>query len=224
MISKLPRWVEAGAFSLALLAGSVNAVGLLGFQHQSVSHLSGTATLLGVELLGWGEHVGHLAGILLSFMVGALVSGVLIGGTALQLGRRYSVALFLEGGLLVGAMLCLQRDLAVGHYLASAACGLQNALVTTYSGALIRTTHMTGLFTDLGIMLGLRLRGQPFDRRRAVLYLLIITAFVLGGALGALLFARMNVGALLVPGMMAVTLGLLYILLVQRKTRRGTED
>jgi hypothetical protein len=39
MISKLPRWIELGAFMLALLAGTVHTVGLLGFAHQSISHL-----------------------------------------------------------------------------------------------------------------------------------------------------------------------------------------
>ncbi|HAI90280.1 MAG TPA: DUF1275 domain-containing protein, partial [Alcanivorax sp.] len=47
MLTRLPRWVEVGAFLLAFLAGSVNAVGLLGFSHQSVSHLTGTTSLLG---------------------------------------------------------------------------------------------------------------------------------------------------------------------------------
>lgn len=47
MISKLPRWVEYGALLLAGLAGSVNAIGLLGFQHQAISHISGTMSLLG---------------------------------------------------------------------------------------------------------------------------------------------------------------------------------
>ena len=51
MISKLPRWVEYGALLLAGLAGSVNAIGLLGFQHQAISHISGTMSLLGSSLL-----------------------------------------------------------------------------------------------------------------------------------------------------------------------------
>ena len=55
MISRLPSWVEAGAFSLALMAGVVNAVGLLGFSHQAVSHLTGTSTLLGAALRGGPE-------------------------------------------------------------------------------------------------------------------------------------------------------------------------
>ncbi|HNP03001.1 MAG TPA: DUF1275 domain-containing protein, partial [Agitococcus sp.] len=41
MTQKLPAWIEIGAFILALIAGLINVVGLLGFQHQSVSHLTG---------------------------------------------------------------------------------------------------------------------------------------------------------------------------------------
>ena len=48
LLTRLPPWVEVGAFLLAFLAGSVNAVGLLGFSHQSVSHLTGTSSLLGL--------------------------------------------------------------------------------------------------------------------------------------------------------------------------------
>ena len=68
LIHSLPRWLELGAFTLALLAGIVNAVGLLGFAHQSVSHLSGTATLLGAGLLS-DTGAWHLLAILLSIFL-----------------------------------------------------------------------------------------------------------------------------------------------------------
>ena len=48
LLTRLPPWVEVGAFLLAFLAGSVNAVGLLGFSHQSVSHLTGTLFWLNI--------------------------------------------------------------------------------------------------------------------------------------------------------------------------------
>ncbi|EKF73197.1 hypothetical protein A11A3_15032 [Alcanivorax hongdengensis A-11-3] len=162
MLTRLPRWVEIGAFLLAFLAGSVNAVGLLGFSHQAVSHLTGTATLFALDLVRLdGGHSLHLLVILLSFLLGAALSGVLIDNTALKLGRHYGFSLLIEAALLFGAMLLLSHDNSMGHYLASAACGLQNAMVSTYSGSVIRTTHLSGIFTDLGTMLGNRLRGTP---------------------------------------------------------------
>ena len=47
-------------------------------------------------------------------------------------------------------------------------------MVSTYSGATIRTTHVSGMYTDLGTMLGARFRGHASDARKAFLYLLLI--------------------------------------------------
>jgi uncharacterized membrane protein YoaK (UPF0700 family) len=209
MINRLPRWVEIGGFVLAGNAGSVNAIALLGFNHQGVSHLTGSSTLLGVELAqGHLPEVLHLAAIVLSFVVGAAASGFAIGNESLKLGRRYSLALFSEALLLLLATYFLDAGSNLGHYLASAACGLQNAMASTYSGAVIRTTHVTGLFTDLGITIGLWLRGQVADRRRVMLYLILIGGFVLGGALGALGFGVLRFHAMLGPALAAAAMGL----------------
>jgi len=115
LLTRLPPWVEVGAFLLAFLAGSVNAVGLLGFSHQSVSHLTGTSSLLGLALadLALGNAL-HLLFTLLSFLAGAALSGMLITSTALKLGRHYGFSLLIEAALLIMAMLTLQQgsDLA----------------------------------------------------------------------------------------------------------------
>ena len=211
MFTKLPRWVEVGAFWLAAIAGAVNAIGLLGFRHQAVSHLTGTSTWLSLSLVGaeLSESL-HLFGVLLAFVLGAALSGVIVGNEVLRLGRRYSVALLIESLLLLAAMLALMRGSTSGHFLASAACGLQNGMASTYSGAAIRTTHVSGLFTDLGTMLGARLRGHAMDRRKALLYLLLITGFILGGCVGALGFQHLQFAALAIPAAGAAVLALVY--------------
>lgn len=211
MISKLPRWVEYGSFVLALIAGLVNSIGLLGFKHQSVSHLSGTATLFGTGIINSSfSDVIHLGLVLLSFLFGSVISGYFIRSGSLQLGRNYSGLLLLESLLLFGSIYFLSENISFGHYLASAACGLQNALATTYSGAVIRTTHVTGIFTDLGIMLGSKLRGEYFDKRKALLFLLIIGGFIIGGSLGAYLFSFLKFYALTVPASICLLLALSY--------------
>lgn len=211
MISKLPRWVEYGSFLLALVAGLVNSIGLLGFKHQSISHLSGTATLLGTGVVNSTfTDVLHLLIILLSFLVGASISGYFLRNGALKLGRNYSSLLSLEAIFLIASIYFLTRDSLYGHYLASAACGLQNALVSTYSGAVIRTTHVTGIFTDLGIMIGTKLRGEPFDKRKALLFILIIIGFVFGGVLGAYSFSVFKFQALFIPAGICLMLAVCY--------------
>ncbi|MFC3151671.1 YoaK family protein [Litoribrevibacter euphylliae] len=210
MVAKLPRWVEYGAFVLALNAGFINAVGLLDFEHQAVSHLSGTATLIGTQLISSPTNIFHLIGIVVSFLVGASLSGMLLTGSSLKLGRHYDTLLFVEACLLMAALLFLDRQSLIGHYFASAACGLQNALATKYSGAIIRTTHMTGIVTDLGIMLGAVSRGKALDRRKALLFFLILLGFITGGALGAYVFALVQVLALLVPAIICCLLSFVY--------------
>ena len=220
MISKLPRWVEYGSFVLALVAGLVNAIGLLGFKHESISHLSGTATLLGAGMIqSTFVDVIHLTLILVSFLIGAAISGYFLRGGTLKLGRNYSGLLFLEALFLLGSIYFLTKNALQGHYLASAACGLQNALATTYSGAIVRTTHVTGIFTDLGIMLGAKLRGEQFDKRKALLFLLIIIGFILGGTSGAYLFSLLQFQALYIPAGICILLALSYSIYIANVTR-----
>ena len=211
MISKLPKWVEVGAFILTLVAGFVNAIGLLSFEHQSVSHLSGTATILGTSLLSAPlQNVIHLLGILLSFLFGSVIAGFLLHSSTLKLGRHYDTALFLESALLLITLWFLSTGSFYGHFFASAACGLQNAMATTYSGAVIRTTHVTGIFTDLGIMLGEFFRGERLDKRKAKLFLIIIIGFIFGGTLGALLYTKYQFMALLFPSSICLFIAVVY--------------
>ncbi|WP_239017350.1 YoaK family protein [Seongchinamella sediminis] len=196
---------------LAFVAGSINAIGLLGFEHQAVSHVSGTATLLGTSFLnGSYQNTVHLGGVLISFFLGAAISGYLVHGATLKLGRHYDTALVLEGCLILASYWLLSNGSFYGHFAASVACGMQNALATAYSGAVVRTTHLTGIFTDLGILVGSVLRGDSFDKRKLLLFSLIIAGFVIGGLCGAYLFALLGFKALLLPGTICFVLALWY--------------
>lgn len=211
MIRQLPRWVEVGGFLLALNAGFINAIGLLGFKHQAVSHLTGTSTFLSLAITQTDlQEVIHLLLVMLSFILGAAYSGLVIGNTALKLGRRYSMALLTESALLLVSMILLNQDSLAGHFFASAACGLQNAMTTTYSGAVVRTTHVSGLFTDLGVALGLRCRGQKSDSRKIVLYCILIAGFIVGGVIGAILFAHYRFSALWVSCLLTAAVAVSY--------------
>ncbi|MGR5175261.1 YoaK family protein [Vibrio parahaemolyticus] len=210
MVSKLPRWIESGAFVLSLLAGTVNAIGLMGFQHQAISHLSGTATLLGTQLFADWSVAAHMFAIIISFLIGSAISGLFISNISLKLGRQYEWLLCIESAFLIIASYLLLHGSLSGTYFASAACGLQNALATTFSGAVVRTTHVTGIVTDLGIMIGSTLRGEAFDRRKAKLFATILTGFVAGGVAGAMLYSRMAFVALMVPAVACIVLALVY--------------
>src|SRR6478735_1476321 len=200
MIAKLPRWVWTGAWALAFVAGIINVVGLLGFEHQAVTHLTGTTSMLAAALAAFDVTAAlHFAAIIGSFVAGTVLSGFLIQDSTLQLGRRYGIALLLESILLGIAIPLLNRDSFFGIYSAACACGLQNAMVSTYSGAVVRTTHLSGMFTDLGIAIGHALRGLPVDTKRLRLCGLVISGFLCGGIAGAWGFGTLGYSALLLP-------------------------
>jgi uncharacterized membrane protein YoaK (UPF0700 family) len=92
--------------------------------------------------------------------------------------------------------------------------GLQNSLVTTISNATVRTTHLTGLFTDLGIELS-QLFFYKLKSQREKLYssiklrLTIISFFFFGGILGAVIYSTVQLYVLAVAGAILLV-GLVY--------------
>jgi len=199
--------------TLACVAGMVNVIGYLGFEHQAVSHLTGTTSLLGAAIAqGNLRAVIHLWGVLIAFCLGAMLSGLIIQDQTLKLGRRYGVVLALEAALLLAAIPLFKQEQIWGALLAAVACGLQNAMVTTYSGAAVRTTHLSGMFTDLGIGLGHLLRGMPLPVRRLTLSGLIISGFLGGGVLGAWLYRQFGYDALMAPALLTGGTGVGYVL------------
>jgi len=217
MISQLPRWVWTGAWALAFIAGMINVVGLLGFEHQAISHLTGTTSLLGAAL-GTGDTGAalHFLAVILSFVVGTAISGFFIQDSALKLGRRYGFALFLESALLALAVPLLNAQNHLGDYFASCACGLQNAMASTYSGSVVRTTHVSGMFTDLGIFVGHTLRGLAVDTRRLRLCLIIIGGFLCGGIAGAYAYRSLGYATLYIPASLTGAAALGYALYQER--------
>ncbi|MBS0215846.1 MAG: DUF1275 domain-containing protein [Proteobacteria bacterium] len=207
----VPRWVWVGAGALACIAGMINVVGFLGFEHQAITHLTGTTSLLGAAIAhGDIRAISRLGGMALAFLAGAALSGMIVQDSTLRLGRRYGVVLMIESILLFVAVPLFNAQAIAGPLLAAVACGLQNAMATTFSGAVIRTTHLSGMFTDLGIGIGHALRGMPLQHRRLLLSALIISSFLLGGIIGGWLFVRIGYDALLIPAAMTGLVGIGY--------------
>lgn len=220
MISKLPQWVWSGAWALAFIAGSVNIVGLLGFEHQAITHLTGNTSLLAQALATLDRsEILHFAALIGAFVTGTVISGFLIQDSTLQLGRRYGIALFLVSLLLFISVPLLQYKSVYGMYAAACACGLQNAMVSTYSGAVVRTTHLSGMFTDLGIFLGHALRGLPVDTKRVWLSFMVISGFLCGGIAGTLAFNAFGYSALLFPASFTAMVAIAYVFYRIRKMR-----
>ena len=221
MAERLATWVWVGAAALACVAGIVNVVGYLGFQHQAITHLTGNTSLLGAALVAGEPAIAwQLFGAIAAFVAGAAISGLIIQDDALRLGPRYGVVLSIESLLLLASVPLFQRSHMAGPLVAAMACGLQNAMATTYSGAVVRTSHISGMFTDLGIMLGHAARGMPLAQRRLALSVLVISCFFFGGLLGAVLFASFEYRALYLPAAVTGISGVAYF--IYRQWQRAT--
>ena len=203
--------VFAGAISLAAVAGYTNVV-VLGFFQTPVSHMTGAVSRLSVDLSrGDRGDLQVVLSIVAGFLLGAVISGVVIGARKLRPGRRYGLALLVEGVVLGLATTLLASGNAAGVTLAAMACGIQNAMASSYYGLVIRTTHVTGIVTDLGVMLGHWLRHRRLRSWKLLLLLGILLGFFAGGVLGALAAARLGARALFLASLACLFAGAVYL-------------
>lgn len=235
------------AFSLASVAGIVNAVG---FFELSVftSNMSGHSTRLGESLATHNTQLAFQSVIILcSFLAGAMTATFLAELARVQQRARYVIALLLEAVVLCGATLAIEfvadPSAQVVYAISSAlafAMGLQNALVTHISGAVVRTTHLTGIVTDFGIELvhlGFNLR-RKLERSggrglwsallslkndetfyKARLHSTIFLSFLSGGAMGTALHLNVGRPAMALPVLILVSL-VIYDQWLQNQWRR----
>ena len=195
--------VRLGA-TLAFVAGATNAGGFLAVG-QYTSHMTGWLSALADNLvLGNATLVMAAAGALLAFLAGAMTTAILVNwGLRRQLRSAYALPLLLESAALLvfglfGAAIGLFAPLflPLTVLILCFIMGLQNAVITKISRAEIRTTHMTGLITDVGIELGKLLYinragdAAPVraNRERLRLHGLLVGCFFGGGILGAVGF------------------------------------
>lgn len=197
-------------WALAFIAGATNAGAFLAVK-QYTSHMTGIASTMADHVaLGEFQLAAGAIGALGSFLSGAAISAILINyARRCKLKSQFALPLLLEGLLLLcfgilGAQLADIQGFFVSAtiMLLCFTMGLQNALITKISSAEIRTTHVTGLVTDIGIELGKLVywnRAQEAalppvtaDRDRLVLLSVLFLAFLLGGIMGAVGFQRIG--------------------------------
>jgi uncharacterized membrane protein YoaK (UPF0700 family) len=206
--ARSPRANRHLGVALAFVAGAINAGGFLAV-HQYTSHLTGAISSAADNLaLGAWDLALDGLGAVLSFLTGAACTALAVNyGRRRGLASEYALPLLLEAVLLLafgvlGARLATFDALFVPAtvMLLCFMMGLQNALITKLSHAEIRTTHMTGIVTDIGIELGRmaywnRDPAQPkvaANRARLRLLVSLLLAFFGGGLAGALGFKHVG--------------------------------
>lgn len=96
-------------------------------------------------------------------------------------------------------------------WVCSLSCGMQNALTSKYSSNIIRTTHLTGTTTDLGITIAHILKGRKDELWKLSIQMISIASFFCGGILGSYAFHRWNHYALFMNVIFSMSCGLIHI-------------
>ncbi len=208
------RLVFLGGCWLAWLSAGVN-VGFLVHFGTSVSHLTGDITRVAMVAVLFSEETrSALTSLFLAtggFIAGAALAGYSICHPTLELSRPYGRSLLVIGALLAVAHVGLPFLPLLSIVLASFACGLQNAMATHYRGVILRTTHMTGLLTDLGSNIGMRMRGYDIPLWKIGIPGFLCLSFFGGSLFGAALVLWWKAPFLLVFSGMYTVGGIAYI-------------
>jgi uncharacterized membrane protein YoaK (UPF0700 family) len=223
--SEATNWSLAAI--LALTAGVVDVSGYMALR-QYTSHMSGLIADLSWKMtLAGFRSVSVPAVVLASFLAGAVVCAIAINWLRrLQWESQYAVPVLIEAVLLAAAAwICSPLRVFTTVAILAFTMGLQNAIITKISNKEIRTTHVTGTITDIGIQIGRALywnrsdRGEPVraDVPHLLLLTLLVVLFFTGGVLSAWSFPHTGFH-LLLP--FAIFLALLTILPIRADLHR----
>ncbi len=214
---------------LTFIAGAANAGGYMAFR-QYTSHMTGIASAA-ADALAVGNFQIALAGLIaiVSFICGAGASAILINwGRRRGLHSQYAFPLLLEA-VLLGCFGLLGENFLSSHsliipmtvMLLCFVMGLQNAMITKLSGARIRTTHITGMVTDIGIELGkliyintpvIHLLPVRADRAKMRLLAVLIFLFFAGGVIGAVGFNHYGFDSALFLAVLLLALAIMPVI------------
>jgi uncharacterized membrane protein YoaK (UPF0700 family) len=187
---------------LSFVAGIVNVTGFLSFKQLTTNVTGHFAFFMDdiAEFKFWKGSIYFL--FILSFLFGSFLSSYLI--EEYKENKRLNVfviptiiecLILISIGVLSNIIELKYPNLIVCLLLV--AMGIQNSFVTKISDAIVRTTHLTGLFTDLGIdishLLFPKLRYQRAQLKENIkLRLYIISFFFLGGLIGVVLYSNFH--------------------------------
>ncbi len=216
---------------MAFQGGAINAGGFLAC-HRFVSHTTGFATNFGTEVaLGHVRSAFGLLTVPVFFLMGSMISAFFVDRRlALARTPRYDgmfafISLAMAYIAIAGSMGSFglfgePMNLTADYGLLALLClcsGIQNATITSASGAVVRTTHLTGVTTDLGIGLVRALgadRNQNLrthEKRANWMRIGLVASFIAGSTCAAFIFYQFQYWGFLAPALISLCLMTLTI-------------
>lgn len=217
---------RALACFLAFTAGMVNSVGFLAVAIYT-SHMTGLSSSLADQLVLGNYRLAGLAALgIFSFISGAAICAIVFNwARRRRLKSRFAIVLVVEAlaALFIGLLAEEFAAQGISWPIVAVLCwtmGLQNAIITKITDAQIRTTHVTGMVTDIGIEIGkalyIRHKDDPDPVRpnlgRLGLHAHIVGSFFFGGLIGAFLARFIGFYTVMPAAAILLTLALIPVL------------
>ena len=205
---------------LTALAGVINAISIFGYNGTTVSHLTGLVSKVAINLSN-GDFTGlwEVLRVILAFFAGAVLSGFITGERAFYLKKRYGFII-----ITIGVLIIIPYFLSIKYsvILFAFIMGLQNGMVVSFKGIVVRMTHMSGNITDLGVYVGYKLRGNKNEKYiTGLIPLVAILSFTVGGVIGVLLYGVIGIAIFLISAGVYILLGVFYFVLRYRCTDKN---
>lgn len=205
-----PRLVISFGGLLAYGAAFINA-GFLIIAGISVSHITGDVSRLASDLVMLDtSHYLNLLKVsiaILGFLSGSTCSGYFIHHPEIEPRLPFGKMLILLGISLLASWFLLENYYLVSILICSFVCGAQNAMASRFKGVVLRTTHLTGLLTELGIFLGMKLKGHKVENWKLYIPIYLSFSFMGGAITSSFIVLKYNHLWLLIAGCMYLTGG-----------------
>ena len=208
---------------LTALAGGLNAISIIGYDAMTISHITGLLSKMAVFTAVWSwEFLWASFRALLAFFVGAILSGFITGERAFYLKKRYGFIIITIGVLIIlPYFLPIKYSILVFAFL----MGLQNGMVVSFKGVVVRMTHMSGNLTDLGVFLGYKLRGNKNEKIiTGLIPMAALISFFIGGVIGVACYQAIKNAIFFIFAGVYILLGIFYFVFRYKSNDKNFND
>ena len=218
---------------LSFVAGLVNVIGFFSVQKLTTNVTGHFAFFVDEVFKRNFSDAFHLALFVFFFFFGAFAANFMVETYyRIRENQIFVFPIILEALILAFVAFTgnyfIQENPDIIAYSLLFAMGMQNSLVTSISKSIVRTTHLTGLFTDMGIEISQLFFYKSKTHKHSLLTsiklrITIIVMFFAGGLCGGILFDYFQIKTLILGSIILVgglTYDFLKIRLLLKKKKK----
>ena len=208
---------------LTAMAGALNAISIFGYNGTTISHVTGLVSKFAISIQqGSLNGAWDVLRIILMFLIGTIISGIITGERAFYLHKRYGF-IILSIGVLIIIPFFLPAYYSVLVF--AFVMGLQNGMVVSFKGVVVRMTHMSGNLTDLGVFLGYKLRGNKNEKAiTGLIPLAALVSFFIGGVIAVAGYQTIKNNIFIIYSIIYIIVGGLYFVLRYKCNDKNFND